>query len=100
MPKEIDESLPDEFAEKIISALEGKNVNLPCPRCGGNDFHLADGLILHVMQSSVSDPRLYGRGFICVGVICDNCGYCAEHSLGSLGLLEEAEKYVDKTAGR
>ena len=97
MSKEIDESLPNELVEKIISALENKNAILPCPRCECKDFHLVDGFILHIMQSNINNPKLYGRGIICVGVICDNCGYFAEHSLSSLGLKEEAEKYVNTT---
>ena len=97
MSKEIDGSLPDELVKKIISALEDKKAMLPCPRCECTDFHLADGFVLHVMQSSISDISLYGRGLVCVGVICDNCGYFFEHSLSSLGLMEEAKKYVDKT---
>lgn len=90
-------SLPDDLVEKIISALESRKAILPCPRCGCEDFHLIDGFTVHIMQSNIADFKLYGRGIICIGVICDNCGYFAEHSLKELSLMEEAEKYADTT---
>lgn len=96
MSEKIQLNLPTELSNKIISALNDRNVNKPCPRCGCEKFYLLDGFIVHIVQSSISNPKLYGNAVVCVATTCIDCGYFAEHSLRSLGLLDEAKEYVDK----
>jgi ribosomal protein S27AE len=77
--------------DKIIKALQERNANMPCPRCGNDAFTLLDGYFNQVIQS---DPRgivLGGRTIPSVVVACNKCGYLAQHALGVLGLLVKEE---------
>ncbi len=85
------QQISDELKQKIIDALTKAGADRPCPRCGNNQFFVADGLVFHILQNSISNPRLGGTGIVCAVVICSKCGYISEHSLSSLGLINEVK---------
>lgn len=88
--------LPEEIKIKIAEALEKSGLNLPCPRCGNEDFFIADGYIVHILQENSFKHSLEGAGLICVAVICQKCGFISEHSLGTLGIVDEIREYDAK----
>lgn len=88
--------LSTEFKEKIIQALESRNAPMSCPMCGNKQFNVADGLIAHVWQKASTNLSVTGSAVICAVIICNNCGFLSEHSLGALGLLEEFDKYDEQ----
>ena len=83
--------ITEELKQKIIDALIKAGADHPCPRCGNDNFYIAEGLVFHILQNSPSHPRLGGSGIICAAVVCSKCGYIAEHSLGTLGLMNEVK---------
>lgn len=86
----ISQELKDEIAAKL-NELTKTN---PCPRCGSNNFSVADGLVVHVLQDNDSALVLEGDSIFCAAVICDNCGYFSEHALGTLGITIEVDNDV------
>ena len=78
---------------QIITALNSKDVNQPCPRCSSSKFSV-------VGESEIAVKRLpaqvglisglAGLGFHTtmptIIVTCDNCGYISQHAQASLGL--------------
>lgn len=88
------EKLPKETKNRIQRRLEEKGAMLPCPRCGNQQFMLADGLLAPSLQTSINDIVLGGRSIPSVVVICTQCGYISLHAVGVLGLMNDlkAEK--------
>lgn len=79
---QISQELKAEITEKLNELTKAN----PCPRCGGNNFSIIDGLVVHVLQDNDSALVLEGDSIFCAAVICDNCGYFSEHALGTLGI--------------
>lgn len=88
--------LPEEIKIKITETLEKKGLDLPCPRCGSEDFFIADGYIVHILQENSLKHSIEGAGLICIAIICQNCGFISEHSLGTLGIVDEIREYDEK----
>jgi len=82
--------------EKIIQALSSKSATRPCPRCGNNSFAILDGYINHFIQSSLGGVTIGGPSVPTAVVVCTNCGWLAEHALGSLGMLPEKKEDPSK----
>ncbi len=72
--------------QQIISALEARSVNMPCPRCGTRSFDLvAESTI--AIQERPGTVVVGGPAIPVVVVACTNCGFITEHAIGPLGLL-------------
>lgn len=71
----------------IIAALEARGANKPCPRCYVNSWNLVDGFVNHPMSDIPGQLILGGPSIPVVVVVCDNCGYLAEHAVGKLAVL-------------
>ena len=84
--------LTPEEKQKIIEALGKKKVNGPCPRCGNNNFILADGYFNHSMQTDLKNFSLGGPSIPTIATVCSNCGFISEHALGVLGLLKNPDQ--------
>lgn len=76
-----------EEKEKIINALEDRFAKLPCPRCGNQQFSLADGYFSQPLQENLGGIVLGGPAIPSVVVVCNKCGFISQHALGALGLL-------------
>jgi hypothetical protein len=73
---------------KIIAKLNEVGAQLPCPRCGNQQFSLVDGYFANQIQQTVGDIVIGGGPMIpSVIAICNKCGFVSQHALGSLGLL-------------
>jgi len=78
-----------ELKEKIQKKLRDVGENLPCPRCGRNNFVILDAYFLDILQDNVSNLKLSGKSVPYISKICSNCGFISNHSLGVLGFLKE-----------
>ena len=95
---EFDSVLPKELKEKISAKFLEKGLfDSPCPMCHNRVFGLADGLFFHSVYKSIGDKSFSGLGVPCALLICQNCGFISEHSIGFLGLTEEL-KGTEKNA--
>ena len=83
------QGLSDDEKKRIIAALNAKGAVSPCPRCGKQNFVMADGYFNRAMQDNFSSITLGGPSIPTLAVVCSNCGWVAEHALGVLGLLPE-----------
>lgn len=80
-----------EQKDKIIKALADRGANLPCPRCGNDDFTLLDGYFNQIIQAEPRGIVLAGRTIPSIVVACKRCGYLSQHAVGVLGLLSKEE---------
>jgi hypothetical protein len=76
-----------DMRKTIITALEACGANKPCPRCYTNSWNLVDGFVNHPLSDIPGQLILGGPSIPVVVVVCDTCGYLAEHAAGKLGLL-------------
>ena len=84
------EIMSPKLKEKISARCSEKGLfDATCPMCGEKSFGLADGLFFHNTFKSVGNASPSGFGVPCAFLICKNCGFISEHSIGFLGLIEE-----------
>ena len=77
---------------QIVTALNNKNVTLPCPRCSSKKFSV-------VGESEISVRQLPTQSSLCslghqstmptIIVTCDNCGYISQHAQTALELITQ-----------
>jgi len=80
--------MTQEEKNNIITRLQERGAQMPCPRCGHQHFSLTDGYFSHQVQQSFGELTIGGGPTIpTVVVICTQCGFLSQHALGSLGLL-------------
>ena len=79
--------------QRILNALNDRNVRLPCPRCGSPPFALMDGYFMQPVQMDLKGIVMGGPAIPSVVTVCKECGFISQHALGALGLLpEEGDK--------
>ena len=78
----------------VIAKLKEKGVKADkCPMCNSNHFIIADGYFNH--QIAAKNAIIANGGAVYLGgpsipsiaIVCTNCGFISQHSLGVLGLL-------------
>ncbi len=79
--------LPEEQKQKIVEALRERGAFRSCPRCGNNGFTLLDGYSNQQVQADIGVTVLGGPSIPTIVVVCNRCGWLAQHALGFLGLL-------------
>jgi uncharacterized Zn finger protein len=72
---------------KIIAALESRNANMPCSRCGHKQFEIVGETILP-LQNDPNVISIGGPSIPSVIVGCSQCGHIWQHALGYLKLIE------------
>jgi predicted nucleic-acid-binding Zn-ribbon protein len=83
--------LSEEQRRKIVETLDEKGANLPCPRCGNDNFALIDGYFNQIVQTELKGMVMEGPSLPSAIVVCNRCGYLNQHALGPLGLLPSEE---------
>ena len=81
-----------EEKDQIIKALKDRIAEQPCPRCGNEEFGLADGYFNQPLQDRIGGITLGGPTIPSVAVICNKCGFISQHALGALNLLPTPDK--------
>ena len=79
--------LSQEERNRIVRALNERGANRPCPRCNNNSFSMVPGYFTHFIQQDTTNINLGGPSVPTVVVVCDRCGWLAEHALGVIGLM-------------
>lgn len=75
---------------KAVSALLLTGWQHSCPFCNKSVFQIQEGLFINVLQKDWKTIELGGNSIPVIVLICTNCGFVSQHSLGILGLLEES----------
>lgn len=74
------------IVNKLTQKLKDKGVI--CPMCGNNHFFIADGYFYNDLQDTLNGFRLGGSlALPTIPIVCDNCGFISQHSLGVLGVM-------------
>jgi hypothetical protein len=78
---------PEEANRKteIASALNNHGVSEPCPRCRTNNFTIAGESAISITERP-GFIHISGYAIPVVFVVCDKCGYVAQHAKKVLGL--------------
>jgi len=93
--------LTPEIKEKLIAQLNYKftkdgAVSLKCPMCGNQQFVLVEeGFTARDISRNYEQRQIGGQGIPSISIICTNCGYIADFSIGVLGLLTNTPKNPD-----
>lgn len=83
--------MPPDFREKLLSALQERNVNPTCELCGHNNWAVVDQAVSVQITDlsggfSIPPPQIPSAG-----LVCNHCGNIRLLALGVLGLLPKAE---------
>ena len=91
--------LTEENKAQLIRALTERLAKYAkpsvCPMCGHAHFTIADAYLSNTLQTDFNSVTLGGPSIPSLAIICTNCGFISQHSLGILGLLP-AEVIRDK----
>ena len=91
--------LKEEKKAELIQALTERfskyDKQSVCPMCGHAQFTIADDYLSNTLQADFNSVTLGGPSIPSLAIICTNCGFISQHSLGILGLLP-AEVSRDK----
>ena len=79
-----------EREKEILEVMEKSGVLNLCPICRNNKFQLQPGYFINVVQENIEKIELGGESIPTVILICHNCGFVSQHSLGVLGLLSKS----------
>jgi len=79
--------MSDETKKQVVTALQTRGANNPCPRCQNREFALVDQFVNLTLQPELAGFQLGGTGLPVVPIVCTNCGFVALHAVGALGLL-------------
>lgn len=77
--------------KRIIDKFSERKVVIQCPMCRNSSFILADGFFNNIMQFNNVNLQLGGPSIPTIPIVCANCGFVSQHSLGALGLLDLIE---------
>ena len=82
--------LGEDRKSQIIAKILGKNPNIECTMCHHRHFALLDGYITENIQNNYKSIIVGGGTILPLAtIICENCGFIAQYSLGALGLMED-----------
>ena len=79
----------NELIEKLRSLGATKN----CPRCGNNQYDVPDSYGEIVIRPYLNKESSETKTISFVMVICDKCGYIAQHAITSLGYPDKEPDY-------
>ncbi len=91
--------LSAEEKNKLVTAIKSKIPQLHCPMCQNQNFILLDGYLSHSLQFGLKGIALGGTTIPTVALVCGNCGFLSQHSIGVLGLLPNEKKEPSSATG-
>lgn len=84
--------LTNERKKVIVQALASRVDKMECPFCHQGRFTLIDGYITDSVQNDFSYQIIGSKTTLpSVALVCNNCGFISQHSLGILGLLNSED---------
>lgn len=86
--------LTNDRKKEIILSLASRIEKMECPICHKESFSLLDGYINDSVQENYRMQTIGSKTMIpSVALVCNNCGFISQHSLGVLELMsKDAEK--------
>lgn len=72
--------------DQLVTALQAKGVNRPCPRCGNSRFELVGESVIAINETPGAIV-VGGPAVPVVLVACAMCGYVTQHAQGALGVM-------------
>ncbi len=91
--------LSDETRKEIIAALRRVGAENACSRCGHQKFSLMDGYFSQPIQEESGGLVIGGPTVPSVVVVCDRCGFIAQHAIGVLGLFPREDSGEEGSDG-
>lgn len=75
--------------ENIIKQLNERLGKFSCPMCHKSNFTFVDGYVAISLQKDYKNIVIGESTFVpSVMIVCNNCGFISQHSLGVLGLID------------
>lgn len=85
--------LTNDRKKEIIQALANRIEKMECPICHRESFSLLDGYISDSVQENYRIQTIGSKTIIpSVALVCNNCGFISQHSLGVLELMNKDEE--------
>lgn len=81
MEKEHIREYTEEFQKNFLKKIKEKVTNYICPICRNSNFIIIDGFLMVNPSKKIGVFALGGSTIPCVGLICNNCGFVAQHSI-------------------
>ncbi len=76
---------PTEEQKKIMAAIDNKNANLPCPKCGALSWWPGNGYVNLFTSPNPGDiMQNTSHRIVAATLICNNCGYISFHDIRRL----------------
>lgn len=86
--------------QRILQALQQRGAIVACPRCRHQQYEMVGGYFTNLIQQDLVSFQIGGPAVPCVVLICQQCGFVAQHALGPLGLLPRIEGTVKKDGAK
>lgn len=84
--------LTNDKKKEIVQALASRVDKMECPICHQGRFTLIGGYITDAVQNDFNYQIIGSKTTLpSVALVCNNCGFISQHSLGILGLLNSDE---------
>lgn len=78
--------------DNIARIIQGRVSILKCPVCeSAGSLVMGDGYLAHDIQTDLQSRHIGGQNIPTVPIVCKNCGFLMEFSVGALGLLPKQE---------
>lgn len=74
---------------ELAKALLSRGWQNSCPSCRKGTFQVQNGMFINVLQDDLDKIVLGGTTIPVAVLVCTNCGFVSQHSLGILGLLKK-----------
>jgi ribosomal protein S27AE len=87
----LSEEKKSELVRHLTERLQKHREDTFCPMCGNNHFTVADAYLSNTLQVDFTSINLGGPSIPSMAIICTNCGFISQHSLGILGLMPEVK---------
>lgn len=71
--------------QKIITALKARGAG-SCPRCDDSQWTVSEYSRIEVQQTTAREHNGGGATIPAVMIVCQHCGFIAQHALQPLGL--------------
>lgn len=84
----------DKHKDQILKVLKEKGALTPCSRCGHDSLTFINGYFNALIQDQANTLKDTGRGMPYICLLCNNCGFIIQHSLGILKLMPGKAKNV------
>lgn len=87
--------MTDAQKQELIDALNKKVSHIKCPICNHDQFIMAEGYTISLLQQDLKNMKLGGQNIPSGTIVCAQCGFMMSFALGVLGLLHKEKPEED-----